>query len=354
MIDVDHPAGNGRLRHEDGKLLIDRDLRDSSGDRWYWHVRVGQGPAVDVDLARPGLLGGYGPAISTDGGRTFSWLWSRYQRDCHSFRLSATPRPVVMCSTLPYSATNLVSFTSELGGEARVGRLARSEAGRDVPLIHLAARTRKHRLVVAARHHACEAMGSRVLEGMLLSLLELRRAGMRWARNTEVLAVPMVDIDGVERGDQGKGRLPRDHNRDYGASSRYAAVRAIRAAGLFDDVPTVTLDLHTPGLIGPLEERPFLIASGDRGDAQTIAAYAAGIDGGSGTAPEVMTFPEPWNSVSSTGPRCFVAWARSHPKVVLGASVEYPNAALRETPVSPGSARSFGRQLVAALEQVFD
>lgn len=140
----------------------------------------------------------------------------------------------------------------------------------------------------------------------------------------------MVDVDGVARGDQGKARRPHDHNRDYGrAGSRYAVVRAIRAARLFDGIPTVALDLHTPGLIGPWEERPFLVASGDRGDAEQVGAFAAGFDDSAVAGPAVMIFDEPWNSAATTGERCFAAWARSHPEVVLAVSVEFPNAAVR-------------------------
>ena len=39
--------------------------------------------------------------------------------------------------------------------------------------------------------------------------------GYWFRRNVEVLAIPFMDKDGVEEGDQGKNRKPRDHNRDY-------------------------------------------------------------------------------------------------------------------------------------------
>lgn len=240
-------------------------------------------------------------------------------------------------------------------GEIWRSSVGRSEGGRDLPLVRLPAAGVAHRrLVLTARHHACEATASLVLEGILQEVVEARRSCDAWARGTEVIACPMVDVDGVERGDQGKSRQPHDHNRDYARSSRYAAVRKIRSMGLFDELPTVALDLHTPGLLGPLEERPFIVASGDRGDAEAISTFAAAVGDGSTAPPAVMVFDEPWNSASSTGHRCFAAWARSHPTVVLAGSVEYPNATVRGRPLSPGTARDFGRRIVAALEQVFD
>ena len=43
--------------------------------------------------------------------------------------------------------------------------------------------------------------------------------------------VPFVDKDGVEEGDQGKNRAPRDHNRDYAGASMYPETGALRELG---------------------------------------------------------------------------------------------------------------------------
>jgi hypothetical protein len=63
-----------------------------------------------------------------------------------------------------------------------------------------------------------------VLEGIL------RRLAEKPFDNVTVFCVPMVDYDGVVDGDQGKGRSPHDHNRDYvrGEASLYPEVAAIR------------------------------------------------------------------------------------------------------------------------------
>jgi hypothetical protein len=119
-------------------------------------------------------------------------------------------------------------------------------------------------------------------------------------------------------------------------------------------VPVAVLDLHTPGLIGPLEERPFLVASGDAGDQEAVSSFAASVGGEPSTVPGVMVFDEPWNSISGQGPRCFAAWARSHPMVRFATSVEYPNAVVRGVPVSRGTAVRFGRRLADALGRVLD
>src|SRR5690606_10074741 len=52
---------------------------------------------------------------------------------------------------------------------------------------------------------------------------------MTWLRdNVEFFIVPFLDKDGVEDGDQGKIRLPHDHNRDYKDESIYNSIAELR------------------------------------------------------------------------------------------------------------------------------
>ena len=67
--------------------------------------------------------------------------------------------------------------------------------------------------------------------------------------NAHVLAVPFMDKDGVVNGDQGKKRLPHDHNRDY-VIGRYPSVRALQAAGPTNGTKVCYFDLHSPWLRG--------------------------------------------------------------------------------------------------------
>ena len=71
-------------------------------------------------------------------------------------------------------------------------------------------------------------MASWTLEGVLEAVLADTPDG-RWAReNVEWMAVPFMDLDGVEQGDQGKNRQPHDHNRDYLGRSIYPTVAALK------------------------------------------------------------------------------------------------------------------------------
>ena len=85
-----------------------------------------------------------------------------------------------------------------------------------------------------------------------------RRSPTRWAgsefrKHYVLYCVPLVDKDGVEAGDQGKGRRPHDHNRDYGNTHLYPEIAAIQQLAAEKGV-TYALDLHCPALRGDIHE----------------------------------------------------------------------------------------------------
>ena len=69
-------------------------------------------------------------------------------------------------------------------------------------------------MLLTARNHACETMASYVLEGFVQEALSDSWAGSEFRKRYVLYCVPLIDKDGVEAGDQGKGRRPHDHNRD--------------------------------------------------------------------------------------------------------------------------------------------
>lgn len=346
-VSTGFPTGNGLAGPGDGgaDLVLDRDLRDSAGDRWYWHVelRSDRDRTVRVRTARPGLVGRYGPAVSV-GGAAYRWLRGRPDAAPDAFAVDLPGgRPVRICATLPYGPAELRRFRDRTRDLLRWDVLTRSEQGRPVPVLRAGGGTRL--LLLTARHHACEATASYVLEGAVDRLLALRGHRPGW----DLLAVPVLDLDGVVRGDQGKGRLPRDHNRDYGVGSRFAAVRALQDLVAAERRPVVALDLHTPGLRGALEERCYVAGSADPGDAGLATAVAAATD-----LPDVGTlvFDGEWNSAAAHSGMGSAAWLRSRDNTVAALTVEYPNAVLKELPVTPESARDAGARLLDGLLSV--
>ena len=82
------------------------------------------------------------------------------------------------------------------------------------------------RVLLTARHHACESLASYALEGLIAEALGPSDEARRMRESVEFAAIPFVDKDGVEDGDQGKNRKPRDHNRDYDGESVHATSRS--------------------------------------------------------------------------------------------------------------------------------
>jgi hypothetical protein len=127
-----------------------------------------------------------------------------------------------------------------------------TEKGRELPVLRLGEGDRW--ILVSARHHACEATGGYVLQGMIDTLLNSIPEGY------SVLVVPFVDYDGVVDGDQGKNRTPFDHNSDYKEEQIYQVTRK-----LVEFAHTHTLvysfDFHSPWHQGDINDRVFMSRS---------------------------------------------------------------------------------------------
>ena len=84
------------------------------------------------------------------------------------------------------------------------------------------------------------------LEGLVATFLEDSELGDWLRENVELTVVPFVDMDGAVEGDQGKWRLPHDHNRDY-TEFLYPETAAL-ASLIAETEPQMFLDFHNPKL----------------------------------------------------------------------------------------------------------
>ena len=76
--------------------------------------------------------------------------------------------------------------------------------------------------------------------------------------NTRVFCVPFVDLDGVLDGDQGKNRIPHDHNRDYTEEPIYPEVAAIKRYAE-DHGCHFAFDFHSPWHRGGENDQIFIV-----------------------------------------------------------------------------------------------
>ncbi len=363
-IDSDFPGGNIMVVSvsEEGAALRP-ELRDTPVPWFYWYFRVrgGAGRVTTFRFDTPDcVVGALGPAWSLDGGRRWQWLGAKAVVG-NGFRcaLPEGSEEVRFAVAFPYLQANLEAFLARGLPSPYLSQetLCATSAGRKAELLRAGCLDGepRARVLVTARHHACESMASFVLEGLLQAVLEKDEAGRVLRECVELLAVPFVDKDGVENGDQGKSRTPHDHNRDYAQDPpRYPTVAAIKAL-----IPTwaagklrVHLDLHCPLLRGAEHQEIILVGAPDPAGwlaAQDFARTLRRVQQGPlvYTGAGDLSFGQGWNV--GVEEHTSTAWTAKTITNGFAVTIEIPYALAHGAPVTPESARAFGRDLGAAL-----
>jgi hypothetical protein len=364
VVDADYPGGNIILERIEGSTAFLRpDLRDTKGWWFYWNFRVrgAAGRAITFKFTDGNPIGVRGPAVSTDAGKTWDWLGTNTVKDASfTYTFADDAGRVRFCMAMPYQQANLDNFLSRhRHPNLKVAELCKTRKGRPVERIHAGRIDGKprYRVLVTARHHACEMMAGYALEGLLEGVLADGPEGLWLRRNVEVLAVPFMDKDGVEDGDQGKNRKPHDHNRDYNGRSIYPSVAALRTfvPKWCDGRPTVALDLHCPHIRGKYNEVIYIVgASNKQIYAQQVRFGEILEDVASGPLPydndDILPFGTAWNTQNNYGShKSCKRWASELDDVKLATTFEIPYANARGCAVTADSARAFGRDLATAL-----
>jgi len=365
MVDANYPGGNIVVERIEGDTVYLRpDLRDTEGWWFYWSFRVrgAEGRTVTLCFSGPNPLGVRGPAVSVDHGRTWSWLGAEaVQNASFKYTFPANADEVRFSFGIPYQEQNLKEFLAKYKGNSHVAvqELSKSEHGRSVERLHVGRLDGdvQYRVLVTARHHACEAMADYVLEGLLESVLADNDDGYWFRRNVEVLAIPFMDTDGVEEGDQGKNRRPRDHNRDYAGPSVHPSVAALRTfvPNWSNGKLKAAFDLHCPHIRGLHNEVIYIVGSADERMWQQQREFGRLLETLQGgplvyRASDNLPFGQAWNTDDNTGGnKSFGQWAGGLEGIRLEASFEFPYANVGGQTVTVDGARAFGRSLAKAL-----
>ena len=247
-------GGNIRvLKIEGDTVYLQNEIRDTTEDWFYWAfcVEGAQGRTLTFIFDKK-WIGYYGPAVSRD---LVSWRWlgsedTTRASDTFTYTFAPDEAKVYFAHNMLYHPAHFDAFCQSLDLKQR--ELCVSERGRSVPFV--TAGQGEARVILTARHHACEATGSYVLEGVLEELVR------EPIRGVEVVCVPFVDYDGVVDGDQGKSRAPHDQNRDYPLDGApiYAAVRAICALAKEKKV-LYAFDYHSPWHLSGMNDWVFIV-----------------------------------------------------------------------------------------------
>ncbi|WOO43282.1 M14-type cytosolic carboxypeptidase [Rubellicoccus peritrichatus] len=365
-IDANFPGGNiivsGR---EQNTFFIRQDLRDNMMDWFYWcfRVRGASGKKLTFKFTGTRAIGVHGPAISTDFSK---WKWlglsqpDEYGEFSYSFEQGEDL--VFFSNAIPYVKKNLDEFLEDHRPDKNldISTLAHTKKGTPVPMITLGRKMEEHtkKIVIVARQHASESMGSYVLEGFMEAFLSQTQVGHWFQSNTTCICIPLVDIDGVEAGDQGKGRSPRDHNQDYttNKANTYLEIAAIQELLLSLPKKEVCalIDIHCPGLYGRGHELIFQVGQESPLHWQEQVKFAKALEKAENDnklpykANNDMAKGEGWNHKSELSTK-FSTWSASHFDCLV-TTFEFPYANAEGTVVDQDSARAFGKRLCVALK----
>jgi len=373
QIDADFPGGNIIVMNINGDTVqLQQDLRDTEGHWFYWSFRVkgAAGRTVHFEFTNGKVIASRGPAVSTDGGLTWRWL-SELGASATAFQYTFGPKEneVYFGMGMNYTEKDLYHFLDKYKdhSDLKIETLCTSRKGRNVELLRIQNQDSvpDYKIVLLSRHHAGEMMATRSLEGIIETVLSDSDDG-RWLRNHgDFFIVPFVDKDGVEDGDQGKNRLPHDHNRDY-IQRIYPEILAIteQIPEWSEGKPLFFLDLHCPyyrgGVDGIVEENEMLYILGRNTEFVNIlkTVKKGSIPYLNPFASEVESLPlarsndhrppadenRPPATLQSSG-----SWASSLPNTIYSGTLEVPFANASGVVVDAKSTRDLGHDLAKTI-----
>lgn len=258
-IHANFPGGNIKVVKEDGnEIYLENEMRDSADDWFYWAFCVEKacGRTLTFHFCE-NRLGYFGPAVSGDFSH-WSWLGACGENS-FTYTFGEKEDRMYFAHHMIYDTGRFYDMAKQYGIEIK--ELCKSGKGRSVPYIEFGSgRT----VILTSRHHACESTGDYVLEGAIRQLLATGNRDYRY------VVVPFADFDGVTEGDQGKGRVPHDHNRDYTDNPIYAETAAIIKIVNSSDL-AFGCDFHSPWHRGGINDKCFIVCN----DVEHIPEYKA-------------------------------------------------------------------------------
>ena len=359
------PGGNIRvLEIGDRTVRLAPDMRDSAGEWFYWrfHASFPCAGTWRFEFATR-AVGSRGPAVRRAGWRGWRWLSDAPFESIDAFEWTATgPETVDFCQCVPYLPEDWAAFVSALAESPCVTtrELCRSRKGRAVPMLRIREGAPTAAVLLTCRHHAQESMASFALEGAIRTLASDEPWARDFRRRFEVVAVPFVDRDGVEDGDQGKNRRPHDHNRDYGAPG---GVHLHPECAAIDDLlgtlrPVLVLDLHSPWLRGgPTNEHPYIVGIDCDRTRAAVERFSALLERhcppeAPYRAADTLPFGAYWNTGANYAQGTGLALhAAAKPFTLLSNTLEIPFANFRDKTQTPETVRAFGRGVAAAIAE---
>ncbi|NRA37202.1 MAG: hypothetical protein HRU15_03620 [Planctomycetes bacterium] len=363
-IDAAFPGGNIIVdaidERADGYYVqASPDLSDTSMNWFYWYARLRglkAGQKLQMDFGESLALGTRGPAYSLNGGADWQWLGAASLSD-NSFEFIASDEVEdLRCAfAIPYLVSDWLRFLSGFSHADILQReiLCTTRRERENFYYRISAKKeRRHRILLTSRHHCCEMVPGFVWEGLCSWLAE--DEGASYLReHVEIILIPFVDLDGVEDGDQGKGRIPHDHARDYNDQCLYPSCAAIKnmITELAAEKLDIILDAHCPWIAGGHNETVYLVGSAEPRIAQEQQVFSQLLEQHSSgeiqvQADDYLPYGVDWNTDANYGKGNTAGrFAAQYENIQLIATMEIPYATANGAEINANTARAFGADL---------
>ena len=351
-------GGNLKVTANEGNTVqVEPDLR--GGRPWfYWCFEATSTKPGRVNFVFPekvagfknGAIGFQGPAISADLGKTWKWMGTDHvQGDSFFYNFTKAKERVRFAVTIPYVQTDLDEFLKKHASNPHLKKsvLTKSRNDRDVELLQIGSPGPKVKAVlVTGRHHAAETIASYVLEGFLQEAISESEFAKEFRDKYVLYAVPFVDKDGVEEGDQGKNRRPHDHNRDYGDKSIYPEIQAIKKLDNERDF-RFALDFHCPTLVMNDHQVMYFVGPREhpRYNFQNVTEFAGWIK--KGLPKSAPVGPYVWLRPAKTPAPMNSNYFGFKTGAIMAATLEIPFAPPGKA-TDPASCRKYGQTILAA------
>lgn len=373
-FNTEFEGGNGFIEKiSNDTVWITPDTRNIIGDWFYWAIEVISDTDRDLTFCLPPYkIPAFGVAYSLDNGENWNWSKQDEEKYIHSFSLHLYKnKPIRLSMGFPYTNSNWNKFVKGLDSDVYViDTLCMTAKDQAVPMMKLGSKSKgkdtlsKPKVVITARHHACEMMTNYVLEGMIKSFVSNDKDLIPFLEKYEVLIIPFVDYEGVQNGDQGKSRYPRDHNRDYSGKSIYSTTNAIREfiPRWAQDNLALVIDMHCPGIWGKEHELIHIVGSKVEkfANAETLfASYLAKYTTGKELLFDetaILYFGTSWNNdQSEIQGDSFKTWCQKQfPNSKLACSLEVPYATNKGQKITIENLNEFGRAMSYAISDFLE
>ncbi|MCQ2388680.1 MAG: CapA family protein [Kiritimatiellae bacterium] len=373
LVDDAVPAGNVHVDAVSNDVVYVRQEYRDSMEWFYWGFRVrgAAGRTLRFRFTDPyggGPVSSRGPAVTKDGGKT--WSYPCDGRSTHkefTYEFGPEEHETWFYQTFQYYPWQWDAFLArhdDARGKTFVAQeLCKSRKGRSVPCARFGCidKEPKYRFVFTSRHHCQETTGTYVLEGLLERFFGADDLGAWLRENVEAMVVPFVDYDGHVDGDQGKGRKPYDHGRDYGATNLYHETAALKR-WIADHAKFRVdgwLDSHSPWMYGCYNEWMYLCFGSDERNNAAIARWGRLLERmqtgsinyrTSCNIPWKFRWNGPWNAGSGTGGAGSKKWTDECFKGRrIQMTYETPFAVANGRVVTPDACREIGSDSAKVL-----